>query len=301
MMLILLIVCVVASSLPCCQACRCDTDVPSRPVPGVGARSRRAREARVLCGAGEYLRQGGCVPCPDGTFMTSEMSKDSDHVECVECLKPEQYEVIKTHCTPTRDTEVTCADGTYNKCYRDFIGKCSRYCERCDVCGLGSNLYKKYELQPCKGDNNTVCCPRGDMVVINGDCQLPLSCGEGFYKTRINGVETCLKCDVCGEGNHKLEPYVVRACNQGENTICCPEPDMVLRHGSCVRDSKAEVELSDNTTNVNRTTEQINVDNNVTTVKELTENQAPRILGIFILIFGVLVLIAIIVVALIKD
>ncbi|CAL1537247.1 unnamed protein product [Lymnaea stagnalis] len=147
----------------------CDPNIPSR-----SALLPRIFDAEVndigptVCGEGEYLDWFECKPCEDGTFMTSNMAQERKHSRCQKCYEPVMYEIVTEPCTKTRDATIMCEDGYY----RSYLpGKpCQSECRRCDVCGLGRNMFKNFEVRECSGFQNTICCHSNDMVEVNGEC-----------------------------------------------------------------------------------------------------------------------------------
>ncbi|CAL1537246.1 unnamed protein product [Lymnaea stagnalis] len=134
----------------------CDPNIPSRPVPVPpsfvvdvdGIQS-------IICCEGEYLDWFECKPCEDGTFMTPKMAQEGIHLYCEKCYETKMYEIVTVPCTKTRDSTIMCEDGYYRS---DVQGKpCQSECRRCDVCGLGINMFKNHEVIPCGGYDNTVC------------------------------------------------------------------------------------------------------------------------------------------------
>ncbi|CAL1533226.1 unnamed protein product [Lymnaea stagnalis] len=151
----------------------CDKDIPSRPAP----RSSKFGISKVVvhlmpkvCTEGEFHDWFECRSCADGTFMTRTMAEAREHVSCQECYQPreDQFEIVVEPCTKTRDSYIMCEDGYY----RSVVpGKpCQSQCSRCDVCGLGINMFKNHAGRECSGYQNTVCCPHENMGVENNSC-----------------------------------------------------------------------------------------------------------------------------------
>ncbi|XP_059169516.1 tumor necrosis factor receptor superfamily member 10B-like [Physella acuta] len=131
----------------------CDLDIP-RTAGGMLADSEMTH---ATCTEGMYFNTDlqQCVVCPGGTFMTSHMA-GKKLAACRKCSTPVQNEVIKSACTPTRDTEIMCAPGFYK--VRDASDHCAFSCQACSVCGLGEQFYKNYEARPCLEASDTICC-----------------------------------------------------------------------------------------------------------------------------------------------
>ncbi|CAL1537243.1 unnamed protein product [Lymnaea stagnalis] len=149
----------------------CDPNIPSRPVPLPlnfvadvdGIKSK-------VCGEGEYLDWFECKPCEDGTFMTPKMAQEGKHSICQRCYETRMYEIVVEPCTKTRDAKIMCDEGYYRI---EVPGKaCQSECRRCDVCGVGSNMFKNFEVRACDEYKSTVCCHGADMVEVNGECIL---------------------------------------------------------------------------------------------------------------------------------
>ncbi|CAL1533223.1 unnamed protein product, partial [Lymnaea stagnalis] len=151
----------------------CDPNIPSRsmPMPSSLGRVRSSSDIQPnVCGEGEYLDWFECRPCSEGTFMTAKMAQDRDYLTCETCYEPQMYEIIVESCTKTRDAKIKCEDGYYR---RNVPGKpCQSECRRCDVCGLGINMFKNYEARACNGDQNTLCCHGHDMIAVKDECVL---------------------------------------------------------------------------------------------------------------------------------
>ncbi|CAL1537248.1 unnamed protein product [Lymnaea stagnalis] len=149
----------------------CDKNIPSRAMPAVQLFGRAYAVSDIqptVCGEGEYLDWFTCKPCEDGTFMTQKMAETKKYAFCQKCYQPGMFEIVTEPCTKTRDAKIMCEDGYY-RC--EVPGKpCQTECRRCDVCGLGINMFKNYEVRECSGDQNTICCHRENMVLVNGEC-----------------------------------------------------------------------------------------------------------------------------------
>ncbi|CAL1533227.1 unnamed protein product [Lymnaea stagnalis] len=147
----------------------CDPDIPSRSLPKNYMAAFKTDKRPETCSRGQYLNGSECKPCGHGTFMTSQMAQENTHAHCLPCNEPGMYEITTEPCTTTRDAKIMCEDGYYRV---KVPGKpCQSECRRCDVCGLGINMFKNYEGRECSGDQNTICCHEEHMVVVDGDCK----------------------------------------------------------------------------------------------------------------------------------
>nr|KAI8730734.1 hypothetical protein BgiMline_031079 [Biomphalaria glabrata] len=149
----------------------CDPDVPSRPQPVVHVYAIAMLQSDIhmtICTKGEYLDWYKCSPCEEGTFRTKLMAAQDRYSWCQKCQEPGMYEIVKELCTKSRDAKIMCEDGFYRL---EVPGKpCYSECVRCDICGVGRNMFKNFEAHECGGYTNTVCCEHEDMVVKDGQC-----------------------------------------------------------------------------------------------------------------------------------
>ncbi|KAH9491941.1 hypothetical protein Btru_026839 [Bulinus truncatus] len=141
----------------------CDANIPSRPFPKPVVRVQLSTK----CEDGQYVDGHRCVPCDDGTFMTSLMAKKGTYHKCIPCLTPQKDEAIYEPCTKTKDTTIMSHDGFYRNRSADI--PCMSQCLRCDICGIGRNMYKPKMALECQGFQNSICCPN-NTVVKAGQC-----------------------------------------------------------------------------------------------------------------------------------
>ncbi|XP_055863761.1 tumor necrosis factor receptor superfamily member 16-like [Biomphalaria glabrata] len=145
----------------------CDPGIPSR-VPDHSEAKLWADRFYPSCEEGQYLVSDTCVTCEDGTFMTKKMAGDRTHQKCLKCSEPGMYEIIAEQCTRTRDAKIMCEDGFYR--LEEPGIPCRSSCVRCDVCGVGRNMFKNFEGRECGGYKNTICCAYPDTVVVDDQC-----------------------------------------------------------------------------------------------------------------------------------
>ncbi|KAK0040151.1 tumor necrosis factor receptor superfamily member 1A-like isoform X1, partial [Biomphalaria pfeifferi] len=147
----------------------CDPDVPSRPHPDVNVHAIAMPQGDVQiirCSEGEYLEWYKCSPCEEGTFRTKQMAAQDRYSWCQKCQEPGLYEIVAEPCTKSRDAKIMCEDGFYRL---EVPGKpCKSECVRCDICGVGRNMFKNFEASECGGYKNTACCAYEDMVLNDG-------------------------------------------------------------------------------------------------------------------------------------
>ncbi|XP_055872088.1 uncharacterized protein LOC106076730 [Biomphalaria glabrata] len=150
----------------------CDPDVPSRLIP-INADDEEFQRSGLVCKEGEYLDWYKCSPCEQGTFRTKLMASSDRLSMCLKCQEPGMYEIVKEPCTRTRDAKITCEDGFYR--YKVQGQPCESSCIRCDICGVKKNMFKPFEARECGGYQNTVCCKKDSMIVVQGQCLEPMS------------------------------------------------------------------------------------------------------------------------------
>ncbi|XP_055872089.1 uncharacterized protein LOC129923705 isoform X1 [Biomphalaria glabrata] len=150
---------------------RCDPDIPSRPQPDVNVHAIAMPQSDIHvtnCTEGEYLDWYKCSPCQEGTFRTKQIAALDRYSWCQSCQEPGTYEIIVEPCTKSRDAKIMCEDGFYRLEVPEM--PCKSECVRCDICGVGRNMFKNFEARECGGYNNTACCEHEDMVVKDEQC-----------------------------------------------------------------------------------------------------------------------------------
>ncbi|CAL1537245.1 unnamed protein product [Lymnaea stagnalis] len=167
----------------------CDPNIPSRIVPlSLNFVADVDGIKSNVCGEGEYLDWFECKPCEDGTFMTPKMAQEGKLSHCQKCYETRMYEIVVEPCTKTRDATIMCEDGYYRNDVPGTI--CQSECRPCDVCGLGRNMFKNFEIRECIGYQNTICCSSADMHVVNGECILQTTTTVLTATTATNDTST---------------------------------------------------------------------------------------------------------------
>ncbi|TMS10534.1 Tumor necrosis factor receptor superfamily member 16 [Larimichthys crocea] len=123
-----------------------------------------------------------CVPCPQGTFSSSE-----DFGHCTPCAKCPRSVPMLAACSPTQDTQCECDNGF-------FFFSAHSLCAPCSKCLPGHGVIRE-------------CGPQG-----NTQCQL---CGLGTFSEELRTTKPCQTCTQCSDSEVEI-----RACMPNSDTLC---------------------------------------------------------------------------------